>query len=329
VLDLTLRMFRLNATLPADHPRARLAKKRTKLRRDMPEIVNSVKHWLDVLDSSPPTTHAQLRERVKNFVPLSHDVKELALFHVQPMLPFDSGAERILAYLKLFVGQEIEGEELEVVSGISEYARRVREWRVEFGWPIVHKGSRYVLERDQPDAEKAKLWSILNSVRRGEGGARDKMLALFRSLPIGKPVSTAQLRYVAHGKDMRRVRELRTEFGWRIMTRNTGMPQLRADQYVLVDPEPMEAHDRHVDTETLIAVLERDKNTCQKCGWHPGDRTPGDPRQYIELHHIAWHSKGGANERKNLATLCNVHHRAVHTLRLEPEAFGNWVKKRD
>ena len=85
---------------------------------------------------------------MKDFIPLTHDVKELALFHVQPVLPFDSGAERILAYMRLFVGQEIEGEELGVVSGISEYARRVREWRVEFGWPITHKGSRYILEHN-------------------------------------------------------------------------------------------------------------------------------------------------------------------------------------
>jgi hypothetical protein len=29
------------------------------------------------------------------------------------------------------------GEELAVVSGISEWARRVRELRVQFGWPIL------------------------------------------------------------------------------------------------------------------------------------------------------------------------------------------------
>jgi len=70
---------------------------------------------------------------VRALVEMSHDSKELALFHVKPLLAFDSAAERILAYLQMFLGQEIEGEELEVVSGISEYARRVREWRVEFG----------------------------------------------------------------------------------------------------------------------------------------------------------------------------------------------------
>ncbi len=153
------------------------------------------------------------------------------------------------------------------------------------------------------------------------------MLALFLALPIGQVVSTAQLRYVTDNKDMRRVRELRTEYGWRIMTRNTGLPTLKADQYVLVDHEPMEAHDRHIDTDTVIEVLQRDKNRCQKCGWHPSERVSGDPRQYIELHHIDWHSEGGANKTINLATLCNVHHRKVHTLKLDADAFRQWLNK--
>jgi hypothetical protein len=227
------------------------------------------------------------------------------------------------------VSQEIEGEELEVVSGISEYARRVREWRVEFGWPITHNGSRYILERDEPDDTKAELWRTLNTIRRSGSSARDNMLALFKALPVGQPISTAQLRYVADNKDMRRVRELRTEFGWRIMTRNTGMPQLRADQYVLVDPTPMEPHDRQINPETVVRVLQRDKNRCQKCKWHPNERVTGDPRQYIELHHINWHSEGGANELDNLATLCNVDHRTVHTLKLNPEGFRQWLNTPD
>jgi len=304
-------------------------KKRIKVRRARPEIAASANARLASLDVNPPQTPEELRERVRAFVELSHDAKELALVHVKVLLPFDSGAERILGYLRMFAGREVEGEELEVVSGISEYARRVREWRVEFGWPIKHVGSRYILERDEPDAAKADLWRTLNTIKRSEAGARDKMLALFRALPVGQPISTLQLRYVAENKDMRRVRELRTEFGWRIMTRKTGMPQLRPDQYVLADPEPMEPHDRHIDTDTVIKVLERDGNRCAKCGWHPDQRVAGDPRQYIELHHVDWHSEGGANDPDNLATLCNIHHRKVHTLKLAPEAFRQWLQKPD
>lgn len=321
-------MLRSSCRIPSVNART-VPKKRIKLRRTKKEIIQSANRRLESLDDNPPITPTELRERVRALVEMSHDSKELALFHVKGLLAFDSAAERILAYLQMFVGQEIEGEELEVVSGISEYARRVREWRVEFGWPIKHVGSRYILERDEPDAAKAGQWRTLNTIRRSGESARDKMLALFMAFPIGQPISTLQLRYVTDNMDMRRVRELRTEFGWRIMTKNTGMPQLRPDQYVLVDPSAMEPHDRHVDTETTIKVLQRDKNRCRKCGWHPDQRVTGDPRQYIELHHINWHSEGGANDVENLATLCNVHHKKVHTLKLDPESFRQWLGKPD
>ncbi|MFL6439329.1 MAG: HNH endonuclease [Terriglobales bacterium] len=91
----------------------------------------------------------------------------------------------------------------------------------------------------------------------------------------------------------------------------------------------MEAHDRHIDNETIVDVLTRDGNCCQKCGWHPNERVAGDPRQYIELHHINWHSEGGANDPNNLATLCNVHHRKVHNLKLDPASFQEWVSHSD
>jgi hypothetical protein len=304
-------------------------KRRVKLRRAKDEIIHSASQKLDSLNIHPPASPEELRARVCSFVELARDGKELALFHVKALLPYDSGAERILGYLRMFVGIEIEGEELEVVSGISEYARRVREWRVQFGWPIKHTGSRYILERDEPDGAKAELWHTVNTIRRSDASARDKMLALFQALPIGQPVSTLQLRYVTDNKDMRRVRELRTEYGWRIMTKNTGMPELKTDQYVLVDPEPMAEHDRHIDVETVVKVLQRDKNRCKKCGWHPDQRVSGDPRQYIELHHINWHSEGGTNETGNLATLCNVHHRKVHTLKLDASAFKQWLSTQD
>jgi hypothetical protein len=304
-------------------------KKRIKLLRAKDEIIQSANRRLESLNTNPPTSPEQLRERVRCFVELSRDGKELALFHLKAQLPFDTGAERILGYLQMFVGEEIEGEELEIVSGISEYARRVREWRVQFGWPIKHVGSRYVLERSTPDGAKAELWRTLNTIRRSDAGARDKMAALFRALPIGQPVTTLQLRYVTDNKDMRRVRELRPLLGMRLMTKFTGMPHLKADQYVLIDPAPMETHDRNIDAETTIAVLQRDKYRCQKCGWHPNERIAGDPRQYIELHHINWHSEGGSNEKENLATLCNVHHKIVHALKLDPEAFKLWRNKPD
>ena len=48
-----------------------------------------------------------------------------------------SGRDRILAYFKKYVGEVLTGGELMVVAGINEYPRRIRELRLEYGWPIL------------------------------------------------------------------------------------------------------------------------------------------------------------------------------------------------
>lgn len=307
-----------------------MARQRVKLKRSAEEIVESAKAILEELRTHPAADKIELDTRIKQLVALNRDLRELSLHHTQKLLSRDSAAERILDYLRLHVGEKVEGEELDVVSTISEYPRRIREWRVQFGWPIVRRGRYYILERDQPDREKAERWRIMNEIRRTDAAKRDKMLALFRAFP-GQVITYPELQYVSRGADMRRVRELRTELGWRILSRNTGMPELKQGEYVLIDPDPVEEHDRHVDDKTVIAVLKRDGNRCRKagCGWHPRDRAQGDPRQYVELHHIHWHAQGGRNESDNLITLCNVHHKEVHRLEIGPSDFDAWLHKPD
>lgn len=302
-----------------------MPRKRTVSNRPKQELETAIISKLKSLPSKPLDSRLELRRVVKENAELYHDVRDLGVFFVRELLPASSAAERILQYFQLFVGQPLEGSELEVVSGISEYARRIREWRVEFGWPIVHRKTTYTLARDTPDNEKADLWRKVNTIRRTDVAARDKMLQLFQALPINTPVTTAQLRYVTEGKDMRRVRELRTQFGWRIMTNKTGAPQLKNGQYLLADSEPMEPHDRLIDDVTIVKVLNRDGSRCRKCGWSPQDRIQGDPRQYIELHHRLWHSERGSNEANNLLTLCNVHHREVHTKKVGHEDVERWL----
>jgi len=55
---------------------------------------------------------------------------------MEAVLAESSGKKRILAYLRFKVGQVVTREELQIVSGISEYARRIRYLREE-GWDIV------------------------------------------------------------------------------------------------------------------------------------------------------------------------------------------------
>jgi len=45
--------------------------------------------------------------------------------------------DRILQYLLKYPATVVQGEELMVVAGIGEWARRVRELRVEHGWSIL------------------------------------------------------------------------------------------------------------------------------------------------------------------------------------------------
>ena len=77
--------------------------------------------------------------------------------------------QKILAYLKAHVGEDVSGEELAAASGIHEWARRLRELRVEHGYAITEVGdSVYRLESAEPDVERARRWTAANTIRRFE-----------------------------------------------------------------------------------------------------------------------------------------------------------------
>lgn len=76
-----------------------------------------------------------LRERVKALIPVVYRIRDLGSSLISPD-DAGSGRERILLYLQSYPRQIIHGDELLVISGIGEWARRVRELRVQFGWWI-------------------------------------------------------------------------------------------------------------------------------------------------------------------------------------------------
>lgn len=245
------------------------------------------------------------------------------------------GRKRILAYLKLFVGEVVAGPELAIVSGIQESQRRIRELRREQGYNISSGLSRdglrpddYVLESADPDAEAAKKWATANKIRKMAGDARDRILELLKA-HVGKPVQGEQIAYVAKVRETgRRIRELRREFGWRIVTRQTGRPDLPPSVYILESLDQLEEHDRHIPDNTYDEVLARDKHSCRKCGWGIERRHSSERRQFLEIHHIDFHAKGGTNEPTNLVTLCNVHHDDVHRQKLEGALLRKWIAAR-
>ncbi len=84
------------------------------------------------------------------------------------------GKARILRYLLVTRGKVVDKEELSGVSGIYEWARRVRELRLEDGWPISSNENRhdlkpgeYVLEGTEPNLALREKWRTANSMREG------------------------------------------------------------------------------------------------------------------------------------------------------------------
>lgn len=281
-----------------------------------------------------------VRKRVQRFVPLSGHLNHIGL----SLLPGDKRAarDRILRYFQLYPRQVIEGDELAVVAGISEWARRVRELRVQFGWeiasgvtirqmaesepellpdlqeligkdPLSLKPTQYVMLSEVEDREAAHRWNLLNSIRKEKLSVKEKLLKFFTS-NVGKEVTGEELRYLA--KDAtewaRRTRELRTEEGWAVVTKNTGRPELKVGVYMLEHDRQAEPHDRKIPDDVRVKVLVRDDFSCTDCGWNTDQKRSGDPRNFLELHHLEHHVSGGKNTVENLITLCNVCHDRVH-----------------
>lgn len=276
-----------------------------------------------------------LREKVIALIPALNRMKDLGASLI-PKESASNAQDRIREYFLEYPFVIIAGQELEVISGISEYARRVRELRVEMGWSILSgqtakemgraeelnipgvdletmKRDDYVLTSKEQDKEAAYRWRVANRIRRGSGAVRDKILEYLRA-NVGSPVTGEELRYVAKGKTewARRCRELRTEFGWPVLTAKNGRPDLAPGVYVLEEDRQAPEHDRKIKDSVRGEVLRRDEYKCTKCGWAHGDFNRSDPR-HLELHHVKPHAEGGENTTDNLITLCTVCHDVVHS----------------
>lgn len=272
----------------------------------------------------------KLRQKVHRIIEISQGVKDLGVSVVaEHGIDASAARERIRLYLIEYVGTVVESSELEVVSGISEFARRVRELRVECGYHIASgaspdsesgldlKPDQYLLISKEPDSDAARRWHIANRIRRGAGGAKKRILQYLQE-NVGKIVTSDELSYVArNAKEFgRRSRELRTEEGYSIATRFTGRPDLGPGQYVLQSLDRVaEPHDRKIPDDIQKEVYERDQNRCRACGWIMERSTARDPR-ILELHHLEEHAKGGKNLPRNLIVICSRCHDDVHAERL-------------
>lgn len=153
--------------------------------------------------------------------------------------------------------------------------------------------------------------------------ARDKLRRFFLA-NLGRVLETDELRDASGGISewARRVRELRNEEGFQILTHND-RSDLKPGQYLLEDPKPKPAFSRDVSKELRSLVLDRNGYTCQMCGAAAGEPHPYDTGRKTRLHigHIIDKSAGGTDDPSNLRAICSVCNEGAANLTLpRPDA---------
>jgi hypothetical protein len=124
---------------------------------------------------------------------------------------------------------------------------------------------------------------------------------------IGKVLESRQIQAASGGASewARRVRELRNEEGYQILT-HKDRADLKPNQYLLETSKRVPAFARKISKETRAWVLERNGYTCQMCGLAAGDPDPYNPYRTVRLTmgHILDKSKGGIDSADNLRAIC-------------------------
>ena len=306
------------------------------------ELISIIDNFISLSDTG------ELRTKVKAIVPAILLLRELGI----NLLKTDekiSARDRILIYLARYPLTIIDSDELLAISGITDYQRRIRELRVEHGWPILGgrtarsmfeegewpvmevdvsrmKPKEYIMLNTGQDDGAANRWKSINTLRKSDLSVKDKLKTYFLD-NVKREITGEELAYLANGASEwgRRVRELRTEDGWSIKTGNTGRPDLPVGVYVLEDDRQAEPHDRGIDDKTRVAVLQRDKFSCRKCGWNRSKEMDGDPRHNLQLHHLDYHADKGSNTQENLITVCNVDHSEIHKKHMSKIEVLEWM----
>jgi hypothetical protein len=154
-------------------------------------------------------------------------------------------------------------------------------------------------------------------------GMRAKLRSHFLS-NVGKILSSDELREVAGKSEWaRRVRELRNEEGYQILTHND-RADLKPGEYLLESPKPIPAFSRSISKELRAFVLDRNGFTCQMCGAAAGEPHPYDESRKTRLHlgHIVDKSQGGEDEPSNLRAVCSVCNEGASNLTLDRPTFS-------
>jgi len=152
-----------------------------------------------------------------------------------------------------------------------------------------------------------------------QDGARSKLRKHFLR-NVGRVMDSKELHEVSGRTSEwgRRVRELRDEEGYQILTHND-RNDLKPGQYLLLDPTPVPAFERSISKELRAFVLDRNGFTCQMCGAVAGEPHPYDEgrKTRLQIGHIIDKSMGGKDEPGNLRAVCSVCNEGARNLTLD------------
>lgn len=134
---------------------------------------------------------------------------------------------------------------------------------------------------------------------------------------IGVVLDAKKIQAASGGKSEwgRRLRELRNEDGWQILS-HKDRADLKPGQYLLETTKRLPAFKRGISKETRAWVLERNGYTCQMCGIAAGDPDPFLAGRTVRLTmgHILDKSKGGKDTPENLGRFVRIVMRAFKIL---------------
>ncbi len=138
----------------------------------------------------------------------------------------------------------------------------------------------------------------------------------------GEVVNAQQLQEVASGRTewARRVRELRSDYGWPIQTQNDASDLKQGEYRLTGDPPAPGTYDfsPRVSQTQRFRILERNGFTCQACGAGAGEMdSEGRPVRLHVDHHEAY-SHGGSISDSNLRVLCSACNQGAKNITAQP-----------
>jgi DNA (cytosine-5)-methyltransferase 1 len=159
--------------------------------------------------------------------------------------------------------------------------------------PLFHEKIDNVTMTEQPKKTKRE-------------GSKEK-IRRFLLANLGRIIGAKEIQQASGNVSewARRVRELRDEEGYQILT-HKDRAELKPGQYLIETDKRQPALPRNISKETRAFVLERNGYTCQMCGLAAGDVDPFNPDRTVQLAmgHIIDKSKGGSDTPENLRAIC-------------------------